>query len=318
MDALARALPKLAARIPRVALGDWPTPLARLPIGDIWIKNEGASSATYGGNKVRTLEVWLGHARDRGASRLWTIGAYGSNHAIATILHARRAGLEAGAIVFPQPSSEWAIENCGAILDSGCPLIRLRSVVEVPFAQLLVGRQPGALVMPPGGATTLGAFGAASAAFELAEQIAAGLAPPPRRIVLAGNAPPDDSLHRAVEAWGGSVVLELTASASESHADSAGDLDAIADQLQARATPVQAMRRDANWVVNRAHGARADAVVLWLIEEDEALPWEIARQMRSLRDAGMPALLLARQPWAVSEGALRQVKDFMTGSKVDR
>jgi D-cysteine desulfhydrase len=39
--------------------------------------------------------------------------------------------------------------------------------------------------MPPGGATTLGAFGAAGAAFELAEQISAGVAPPPRRIVLA-------------------------------------------------------------------------------------------------------------------------------------
>ncbi|MBA2544635.1 MAG: pyridoxal-phosphate dependent enzyme [Deltaproteobacteria bacterium] len=187
MDALARALPKLAARIPRVALGDWPTPLTetRLDGGTVWVKHEGASSALYGGNKVRTLEVWFGHARDRGVQRLWSIGAYGSNHAIATILHAPRAAIEAGAILFPQPSSEWAVENCGAILASGCPVIRLRSVVEVPLAALVVGRQPGALVMPPGGATTLGAFGAMSAAFELAEQIASGIAPPPRRIVLA-------------------------------------------------------------------------------------------------------------------------------------
>jgi len=187
VDALARALPTLAAHIPRVVLGDWPTPLTRLPLanGEIWVKNEGASHTLYGGNKVRTLEVWLAHARDRGARRLWAIGAFGSNHAIATILHAPRAGLEGGAIVFPQPTSEWAIENCGALLDTGCPLIRLRSVVEVPFAQLVVGRRPGALVMPPGGATTLGAFGAVGAAFELAEQIDAGLAPPPARIVLA-------------------------------------------------------------------------------------------------------------------------------------
>jgi D-cysteine desulfhydrase len=190
MDALARALPRLAARIPRVAIGDWPTPLTATPApggpdGVVWVKQEGASNAAYGGNKVRTLEVWLGHARDRGAQRLWSIGAYGSNHAIATIIHAPRGGLEAGAIVFPQPHSEWAAENCGAILASGCPLIRLRSVVEVPFASLLVGRQPGALIMPPGGATTIGAFGAMSAAFELAEQIAEGIAPPPHKIVLA-------------------------------------------------------------------------------------------------------------------------------------
>ena len=32
-----------------------------------------------------------------------------------------------------------------------------------------------------------------------------------------------------------------------------------------------------------------DAVVFWLIEEDEALPWEIARQMRSVEAAGIPA-----------------------------
>jgi D-cysteine desulfhydrase len=45
-------------------------------------------------------------------------------------------------------------------------------------------RDRGSLVMPPGGATAIGTFGAVSAAFELAEQLAAGAAPPPRRIVL--------------------------------------------------------------------------------------------------------------------------------------
>jgi D-cysteine desulfhydrase len=38
--------------------------------------------------------------------------------------------------------------------------------------------------MPPGGATPLGTFGAVDAVFELAEQIGAGAAPPPRRIVV--------------------------------------------------------------------------------------------------------------------------------------
>src|SRR3954470_2447326 len=39
--------------------------------------------------------------------------------------------------------------------------------------------------MPPGGATPIGTMGALAAAFELAEQIDAGIAPPPKRIVLA-------------------------------------------------------------------------------------------------------------------------------------
>ncbi|HEY6126459.1 MAG TPA: hypothetical protein VIV63_17525, partial [Steroidobacteraceae bacterium] len=61
----------------------------------------------------------------------------------------------------------------------------------------------------------------------------------------------------------------------------------------------------------RARQAHVDAVVLWLIEEDEALPWEIARQMRSLADARIPALLLSRQSWRAGETALNQVKLFV-------
>jgi D-cysteine desulfhydrase len=179
--ALFRYLPRL--HVPWVHLGVWPTPI-RFAHG-VWWKCEGDSSPVYGGNKIRTLEAWFGHARERGAELVWAIGAYGSNHAIATVLHAPTAGLRAGAIVFPQPSSVWAIENCGALIETGCSIVRLRSVVEVPFVGLAFSRVRGVSVMPPGGATTVGTFGAMSAAFELAEQIEAHEAPPPRRIVLA-------------------------------------------------------------------------------------------------------------------------------------
>ena len=185
--ALFRWLPRLAARVPWVVLGDWPTPLDALALegGTVWIKREGDSSARYGGNKIRTLEAWLGHARAGGYDRIWAIGAYGSNHAIATVLHARAIGLDAGAIVFPQPPSEWAIENASALVESRCPLVRLRTVVEVPFAAFAIARRDRrSIVMPPGGATPVGTLGALSAVFELAEQLAAHVAPPPRRIVV--------------------------------------------------------------------------------------------------------------------------------------
>ena len=187
MRALARHLPRLAAAIPWVPLGTWPTPLRPYSIAgrDVWIKHEGESDAVYGGNKIRTLEVWFGHARDRGATKIWGIGAYGSNHVIATLLHAERAGLASAALVFPQPASSWAIENAGAIIDTRHELVRVRSVIEVPFVGLAIARrEPHAVVMPPGGATPIGTMGALAAAFELAEQIEAGLAPPPARIVL--------------------------------------------------------------------------------------------------------------------------------------
>jgi D-cysteine desulfhydrase len=186
VNALARHLPRLAARLPWVEFGDWPTPIERAELDGraVWVKREGASSRRYGGNKIRTLEPWFGRARELGAHRIWAMGAYGSNHVIATALHAP-AGLEVGAILFSQPTSPWAIENCGAVLDAGIPIVRLRNILELPFAALRVARRDrGALLMPPGGATVVGTFGAVDAAFELAEQIAAGAAPPPRRIVL--------------------------------------------------------------------------------------------------------------------------------------
>jgi D-cysteine desulfhydrase len=184
--ALENHLPRL--RVPWVPIGRWPTPLTPLAIEGrpVWVKHEGDAHPRYGGNKIRTLEVWFGHAQARGARRIWAIGAYGSNHAIATLLHAPLAGLEAAAMVFPQTASAWAIENAGAIVATGCRVLRLRSVVEVPFAAWRVARRErDAVVMPPGGATPIGTFGAMAAAFELADQIAAHAAPPPQRIVLA-------------------------------------------------------------------------------------------------------------------------------------
>jgi hypothetical protein len=130
------------------------------------------------------------------------------------VLHARTLGLEAGAIVFPQPASEWARENAGALIASGAPIVRLRNVVEVPFAGIaiaarakwgkliseLAAQSPASrdilsalvgdelardsIVMPPGGATPIGTLGALSAVFEVIEQLEAGVMPPPRRIVL--------------------------------------------------------------------------------------------------------------------------------------
>jgi D-cysteine desulfhydrase len=185
--ALFRWFPALAARVPWAVLGDWPTPLDTITIDGrpVWVKREGDSSARYGGNKVRTLEAWLGHARASNASRIWATGAYGSNHAIATILHARAIGVPSGAILFPQPASEWACENAGAVVATGVPIVRLRSVVELPFVTYAIERRDRrAIVMPPGGATPLGTFGALSAALELCEQIEAGVLPAPARIVL--------------------------------------------------------------------------------------------------------------------------------------
>jgi D-cysteine desulfhydrase len=184
--ALFRALPQVGRQVPWVRLGDWPTPVERLDLaGDAWVKREDLTAPEYGGNKVRTLEAMFGRARAAGATRMWATGAYGSNHAVASVLHAHRAELASGAILFSQPASEPALANASALLSVRPEVIGLASVIELPFAMARVRRRGHAYVMPPGGATPEGALGAMSAAFELAAQHAAGALPWPRRVVVA-------------------------------------------------------------------------------------------------------------------------------------
>jgi len=139
----------------------------------------------------------------------------------------------------------------------------------------------------------------------------ASLLPMPRRVLLAGDPPPDDQLHLAIEACGASVVLELTESRGADQRTHRDPFAAIADEFHRRESPALAMRRSARWLVDHAREQRVDAVLVWLSEQDEALPWEIARQMRHLRDADIPSLLLARQPAQVSANILAQVMHFL-------
>jgi D-cysteine desulfhydrase len=189
--ALFRRLPELGRAVPWVRLGAWPTPIEPLPaldqaLGarDIFVKREDRSSALYGGNKVRTLEAVLGRAQAAGARRIWATGAYGSNHAVATVMHAPAAAMDAGVVMFPQPPSDAARGNLAAMIARGAAIERIASVALLPFAMRRL-RGDGVYVMPPGGATPEGAMGALSAAIELAEQIEARVCPPPARIVLA-------------------------------------------------------------------------------------------------------------------------------------
>ena len=185
-------VPKLSTRITRVALGDFPTPVESLEVvsrelgasSDAWVKRDDISSQVYGGNKVRTLELLFGEARSLGQSRVFATGAFGSNHALASALHAPRAGLESGALLFPQPISRAAFTNLRALTESGAVLRALPHWSSLPFGMAWLRVASAPYLMPPGGATPLGALGYVSAGLELGRQIAAHELPLPRRVIV--------------------------------------------------------------------------------------------------------------------------------------
>ena len=107
--ALMRRWPELADRLPHLPLGELPTPVERLALparGEVWVKRDDLSALAYGGNKIRKLEFLLADATARGCEAVWTLGAIGSHHALATALYAEPAGLDTHILHFPQPLTE--------------------------------------------------------------------------------------------------------------------------------------------------------------------------------------------------------------------
>lgn len=181
------------------ALGDFPTPIEHfdrvVPAeagawGETYVKRDDLSSPLYGGNKVRTLEPLFGHVRRAGQLAVVATGAYGSNHAVATVLHAKRLGFRAAVALFPQPWSETAMANLRVSMTHADEVTDLPHWSVLPFEIWRRSRQarqapPGAFVMPPGGAIPRGCLGFMSAGLELAQQVERGLMPPPDEIVIA-------------------------------------------------------------------------------------------------------------------------------------
>jgi D-cysteine desulfhydrase len=190
--------PKLERYVGFCLLGDFPTPvepLSRLVTvgserwGEAYVKRDDLTSELYGGNKVRTLEPWFGLGRREGKRWIFATGAYGSNHAVATVLHGARLGFSTGALLFPQPPSMAARENLRVSATRADSAVDLPHWSALPWSmwrtrRAYEQRDGGAVVMPPGGATPRGCLGFFSAAFELGLQIQAGVLPRPDEIVI--------------------------------------------------------------------------------------------------------------------------------------
>jgi len=151
-------IPSCERRVSRVALGDFPTPVEPLDTvarelgasdGQTWVKRDDISAAAYGGNKVRTLELLFGEARALGREHVVSSGAFGSNHALATAIHAPRVGLRPGALLYPHLGDAVRMVQDGyataaaidAAMTLGCGYPRgpLRMLDDIGAARVLAG-----------------------------------------------------------------------------------------------------------------------------------------------------------------------------------
>jgi D-cysteine desulfhydrase len=191
--------PELEASLGFLTLGDFPTPIERLDrfvaagepfASNTYVKRDDLSSPLYGGNKVRTLEPLLGQARRDDRRLVFATGAYGSNHAVASVLHARQAGFRTGVALFPQPWSATASANLRVSVTQSDEIVDLPHWSLLPWFIWQRTRRGRAdaketFVMPPGGAIPRGCLGFLSAGLELAQQVERGLMPPPDEVVIA-------------------------------------------------------------------------------------------------------------------------------------
>jgi len=137
------------------------------------------------------------------------------------------------------------------------------------------------------------------------------------RLLLIGSSPPDERLHRAVEEGGGNVVSEGDAYASRSVSSppiaAEGSLDGIADHYHALEVSTRAFIDRAFTIRKLAESIAADGVIIWLIEEEDALIWDLPAEMSALQSSGIATLRLVRRRWDLSDGVLDEIKAFTRG-----
>jgi len=193
-DYLRSRFPTLGSRLPRMTLANLPTPLSEQSSRfdgtprSLLVKHDEQSGSIYGGNKVRKLEYIFPRASMRRCTRIATFGAAGSNHALATALHAKHAGFECTCFLSNQANTPLVAATLNRHILNGTELVRYGGDYATRLRILrenLWGRH--AWVVPLGGSSWLGTIGFVAAGLELADQLAADNRQAPERLYVAAG-----------------------------------------------------------------------------------------------------------------------------------
>lgn len=186
---LFRTYPSLATALQPVALTTTPTAVQALPAfgPQAWIKRDDLSHATYGGNKLRKLEFVLGEMRQKKVREVITLGATGTNAGIAASMISAQESLPCTIITFPQPDSPTVQANQRRMQHFGARFDHRASLWQAVLRYYLhpARLKAGSYFLFAGCSNPVSIFGYINAAFELREQIDAGLCPEPREIIVA-------------------------------------------------------------------------------------------------------------------------------------
>jgi len=176
------------AKLPRIVLGHWPTPLHELPrlsttLGGprLFVKRDDLTGLALGGNKCRKLEYVLADAQRRGIDTLITSGSSQSNHALQTAAAARKLGMEAYLVlvkgIHVETQGNLLLQN---ILNSTVNIVDVADPSEMfttmpkkmnELADELRSQGRNPLVIPAGAEVPLGTAGWVNAAEEISQQL---------------------------------------------------------------------------------------------------------------------------------------------------
>ena len=186
--------PILQTKLPHITLAQLPTPVyachaLEQAIGHapLFIKRDDltGSHTNYGGNKVRKLEFLLADAKTKGAKKIITYGAAGTNHGLATACCTYRLGIPCLLMLRHQHNSPVVRQNL--LLDHyfGAEIMVFGDNTDRNTTkEQIVQTNLDTYFIPVGGSVPLGAIGFVNAAFELQEQIKSGVLQKPDYIYL--------------------------------------------------------------------------------------------------------------------------------------
>lgn len=163
----------------KISLAQIPTPLHTIQFEgkSFLIKRDDLTGCELSGNKVRKLEYIIADAKRKKADIIFTCGGEQSNHARATVIAAKKIGLNTKLFLW---GKEKSVANGNLFLDKiyGADIVYLNKsdydkVNDLMFyeRQQLLKKGKNAYVLPEGGSTTLGIWGYINFIDELNDQI---------------------------------------------------------------------------------------------------------------------------------------------------